>query len=91
MSRQRAINAKCKDCIYDPLCGGGTWRQQTEACTITACALWPYRPRSRKSGARSASGAGEIHAPMDSVAVQERAPDQVEGRVKLIRPEGDGQ
>lgn len=44
-SMRKAINAKCKDCIYDPL-AGGTWRQQTEACTITACSLWPLRPRS---------------------------------------------
>jgi hypothetical protein len=58
MSRVTAIAAKCKDCIYDPLSGGGTWRQQTEACAIKSCALWPYRPMARKS-----IGAGEIHAP----------------------------
>lgn len=46
MSRAAAINAKCKDCIYDPKSGGGTWRQQTEACTIRTCSLWPYRPKS---------------------------------------------
>lgn len=65
MTRQKAINAKCKDCIYDPKCGGGTWRQQTEACTIKTCALWPYRPKSatRVAGhVRLASGAGETHA-----------------------------
>ena len=22
---------KCKDCIYDPCCGGGTWREQIAA------------------------------------------------------------
>ena len=27
MSLRNAINAKCRDCIYDPLCGGGTWRE----------------------------------------------------------------
>jgi hypothetical protein len=47
MSMRRAINEKCKDCIYDPLCGGGNWRQQVEACTIKSCSLWPYRPKSR--------------------------------------------
>lgn len=45
MSRTKAINAKCKDCIYDPAVGG-TWREQVELCTSEkTCALWPYRPK----------------------------------------------
>ncbi len=43
MSRQKAINDKCRDCIYDPQ-APGNWRQQTGACTIKTCSLWPYRP-----------------------------------------------
>jgi len=43
MTRQKAIEAKCKDCIYDSL-AGGTWRQQTEECAATECPLHPYRP-----------------------------------------------
>lgn len=43
-SLRAAIDAKCKDCIYDPLSGMGTWRQQTEGCPAEACSLWPYRP-----------------------------------------------
>ena len=39
-----AIDAKCIDCSYDPQCGGGSWRQQIAACTVTLCPLWPYRP-----------------------------------------------
>jgi hypothetical protein len=50
-----AINAKCKDCIYDPLSGLGTWRQQVEGCTCTDCPLWPVRPKS--SGVREISEA----------------------------------
>ena len=46
MSRATAINAKCRDCICDAH-APGTWRQQTEGCTITRCALWQYRPKSR--------------------------------------------
>lgn len=38
-----AINAKCKDCTYDKAIPG-TWRDQTEQCTVRACALWPVRP-----------------------------------------------
>ena len=44
-TRQQAIEAKCKDCIYDPL-DDGTWRHQVGRCEITDCALWVYRPRS---------------------------------------------
>jgi hypothetical protein len=42
-SSRKAINAKCKDCIYDPV-DGGTWRQQVEACTSPDCALFQLRP-----------------------------------------------
>lgn len=38
MTRQQAIEAKCKDCTYDPL-DSGTWRQQVERCDITDCAF----------------------------------------------------
>lgn len=46
MSLRAAINAKCKDCIYDPKSGLGTWRQQVEGCTSRICPLWPVRPTS---------------------------------------------
>jgi hypothetical protein len=45
-SLRDAINAKCKECIYDPIGGGGTWRQQVEACTARTCPLYPVRPLS---------------------------------------------
>ena len=47
MSLRAAIDAKCKDCIYDPLCGGGTWREQVAQCSSVDCPLWPYRPMPR--------------------------------------------
>ena len=46
MTRQQAINEKCRECIYDEF-ADGTWRMQVEACELTACALYPYRPVSR--------------------------------------------
>jgi hypothetical protein len=46
MSMRAAINAKCKDCIYDT-CAPGNWRQQVEGCAIRDCSLWPYRPKSK--------------------------------------------
>ena len=46
MTRQQAIDAMCKGCIYDPL-DDGTWRMQVQQCEITDCPLWNYRPKSR--------------------------------------------
>jgi len=43
-SMRAAINSKCKDCIYDPLAGLGTWRQQVGGCTSTDCPLFLLRP-----------------------------------------------
>lgn len=43
-SLRAAINAKCRDCAYDPL-AGGTWLAQVEACCCQACPLHPHRPR----------------------------------------------
>jgi hypothetical protein len=45
-SMRAAINAMCKTCIYDPLSGAGTWRQQTENCTAAHCPLFELRPLS---------------------------------------------
>lgn len=41
------VNAKCVECIYDPISGGGTWREQVAACASTKCPLWPIRAASR--------------------------------------------
>lgn len=47
-SMRRAINDYCKECTYDDAFkGGGTWRMQTEACTVTKCPLWDFRPVSK--------------------------------------------
>lgn len=43
-SMRKAIDAKCKDCIYDHFSGLGTWRQQVEGCPCTDCPLWELRP-----------------------------------------------
>lgn len=42
-SLRGAINAHCRDCVYDPS-NGGTWRQQVEDCTVKACSLHSVRP-----------------------------------------------
>lgn len=47
-SMRAAINAYCKECTYDDAFkGGGTWREQVEACTVTKCPLYEFRPVSR--------------------------------------------
>ena len=47
-SLRSAINQHCKDCVYDDQAKGeGTWRQQTEACTVTKCSLYDVRPVSK--------------------------------------------
>lgn len=44
-SLRDAIDAKCKDCIYDSN-ADGTWRDQVEACTSGNCPLYDVRPKS---------------------------------------------
>lgn len=46
LSRAKAVNQYCKDCIYDPS-NGGNWKQQAEACSVIKCALYPIRSTSR--------------------------------------------
>lgn len=43
-----AVNAMCKNCIYDPLSGLGTWRQQVAGCPCTKCPLYAVRPMPTK-------------------------------------------
>lgn len=43
-SFRKAIDAMCKECIFD--CNQpGTWRAQTEACTSFSCPLFELRPK----------------------------------------------
>jgi len=51
MSFRKAINDKCKDCIFDPSNELGTWRQQVYLCTISSCPLWAFRPHPRTQNA----------------------------------------
>lgn len=45
------INAFCASCIYDPGCGGGSWRKQVTDCTAKTCPLYDVRPQeSARSG-----------------------------------------
>jgi hypothetical protein len=58
LTRQQAISAHCKDCIYDPY-EPGTWVQQVTRCPSHDCRIWPYRPRTRsKKGLQDPPGEG---------------------------------
>lgn len=46
------VAAFCCHCIYDENGGGGTWRQQVEACTSLECPLYSVRPMAEKSKER---------------------------------------
>jgi hypothetical protein len=39
---RKAIDGKCKDCIYDRH-QPGRWREQVFKCTISTCSIWPVR------------------------------------------------
>ncbi len=43
MSRKKAIDNFCRECIYDAK-AEGTWRKQIEDCTAPKCPLFEYRP-----------------------------------------------
>lgn len=47
-SLRNRINAKCCECIYDPV-ATGTWRKQIQDCTAYKCPLYPIRPTSNYS------------------------------------------
>ena len=42
-SLRKAVDLKCKECIYDPF-DAGTWRYQVLACTASNCPLYNFRP-----------------------------------------------
>ena len=79
MSRTKAINEKCKDCIYDPKVGG-TWREQVELCTSEkSCALWPYRPITMATTLTNRKGVGvttelDLDALVDGLEDEEEVP-----------------
>lgn len=43
MSLREAINAKCRECTYDPM-DAGTAAQQIACCVVAHCPLHPVRP-----------------------------------------------
>lgn len=46
-SLRNAVDAKCKDCVYDKA-ERGTWREQVAGCGVPSCPLHAVRPVPRK-------------------------------------------
>ena len=60
MSLRKAVNDKCKECIYDPK-SQGTWRKQVEDCTSRLCPLYSERPvQIRNSSKKGKSSTIEV-------------------------------
>jgi len=51
MSLRKAVDAHCKQCIYDH-CEKGTWLEQVERCESVECPLWTFRPVSNATIAK---------------------------------------
>ena len=63
-SRKQAIEEYCKECSYDPEDkGAGTWRQQIEACVMSDCPLYEFRPLSRTNSPTLLSGVAKNVTP----------------------------
>lgn len=63
-SFRNAINAKCKDCVYDKV-ERGTWREQVADCGAHTCPLYSVRPVPRScmsGGVIDPSAVAEISA-----------------------------
>ena len=74
-SLRKAIDAKCRSCIYDPASGNGGWREQVSACSSANCPLHPVRPRSApKSAQRAAKPASDGRRYLEPTSEGEIAP-----------------
>lgn len=49
-SLRSLVDAKCRECIYDP-CAPGTWREQVARCGGVNCPLYSARPAPRSRAA----------------------------------------
>ncbi|RKZ87530.1 MAG: hypothetical protein DRQ39_04015 [Gammaproteobacteria bacterium] len=78
LTRQQAINAMCKSCIYDEGGGNGTWRDQTEGCTAPDCPLYEHRPLSSGTQAILKQERYDALSPEEKVAYDKRAREAAE-------------
>ena len=65
-SLKKCIEQKCKDCSYDPS-APGSWRSQTEQCTVRSCALWEVRPITMETMLRNRKEKGAAGVDIDAL------------------------
>ena len=66
MSLRKAINAMCKECIYDPG-SDGTWKRQVAECVSRECPLFNVRP-GRARGLLKGLGLDTVHGRAEQIA-----------------------
>lgn len=67
-SLRAAIDAMCKNCIYDPGSGNGGWREQVHACSSSNCALHAVRPVPVKAAKASREAPQHASVPVTAEA-----------------------
>lgn len=65
-SLKKCIEQKCRDCSYDP-CAAGSWRSQTENCSVKSCALWEVRPITMETMLRNRKEKGAAGVDLDAL------------------------
>lgn len=63
-SLRKAINAKCKDCIFDPLARGSELAQIT-LCSVKTCPLHEVRRKTKTIGKVTLAYYGLDSVPLD--------------------------
>ena len=75
----KAIDMKCAECVYDPIGGKGSWREQVKNCQGTTCPLYGVRPLPL----------GEKHAENPRIPNQVRQRQLSCDRYHQLRPVGE--
>lgn len=65
-SLKKCIEQKCRNCTYDPQ-QAGSWRSQTESCTVKSCALWEVRPITMETMLRNRKEKGAADMDLDAL------------------------
>lgn len=86
-SLRKAIDAKCKECIYDPS-QNGTWRQQVQACTSSGCPLFRDRPLPIAKDSPKLAEKQTVLAQNDEQPIPEDESGNNEGYTRLISTKG---
>lgn len=65
-SLKKCIENHCKNCTYDTA-APGSWRSQTENCSVISCALWEVRPITMETMLRNRKEKGAAGVDLDAL------------------------